>query len=159
LHTTVGDGGAEVIHMATEARGDLISLLQRLVELTVRLVGGRIELATAQVRAGAARAGRRAAWGLAGAVTITVGAALLGLAAAEALAPRVGGRAIALLIVAAPFLVVGGVLASRASDRGVAGAAANEPDGDRDQRQDQQHVDPRAHRVAAHHAEQPEHQQ
>jgi len=145
--------------MPAQPRSDLITLLQKLVDVTVRLIGGRIELATAQVREGAARAGRTAAWSLAGALAFTVGAALGALAVAEAIAPHVGGRAIALAIVAAPFLVAGAVTIARASHQGLAGTAADQTDRDGDQGQHEQNVDPGAHRVAAHHAEQPEHQQ
>jgi ABC-type nickel/cobalt efflux system permease component RcnA len=145
--------------MAAAPPNDLISLLQKLVELTVRLISGRIELATAQVRDGAARAGHAAAWALGGAVALSVGAALAALAAVEVLAPRVGGRAFALALVAAPLVTAGAWAFARASRRRIVGAAADQANGHRDERQHEQDVDPGADRVTADHAEQPEHEQ
>jgi uncharacterized membrane protein YqjE len=146
----------------SDSPGDFVTLLQRLVELVVRLVGGRIELAGAQIRDGAARAARVAAFALAGALLAAVALALLALAAVDALAPLVTSRALRFLIVAAP-LVAGALVLVRAaraaSERRLAGAATDETDGDRDERQHQQHVNPGAERVAAHHAEQPQHQE
>jgi hypothetical protein len=141
-----------------EPRPDLLSLLQRLVELTVRLVSGRIELASAQVRRGSARAARAAV----GALLVTVGAIWIAAAAVDALAPLVASRALRELIVAAPFVVAGAIVLTRArapSERRLAGAATDQADRHAHQRQHQQHMDPGAERVAAHHPEQPQHQE
>ena len=145
-----------------ESGTDFVGLVQKLVELVVRLVGGRIELASAQIRDGAGRAGRVAALALAGALLAAVGLALVALAAVDALAPLVASRSLRLLLVAAP-LGAGALLLMRAaraaSERRLARAATDETDRHRDQREHQKDVNPGAERVAAHHSEQPQHDQ
>jgi hypothetical protein len=140
--------------MATD-RSNIVTLLQRVVDLLVRLIGDKIELTARQLRGSAEELGQRATVGIAGALAIAVGAALVALAAAEALAPLLPSRAARLLVVAAPFLIAGAVALRRArSSQGrIAGAATDQTDGHRDQRQHQQHVDPRAERIAADHPE------
>ena len=147
----------------TGERGtDFVGLLQKLVDLVVRLVGGRIELASAQVRDGARRAGRVAALALAGALLAAVAVALVALAAVDALAPLVASRSLRLLLVAAPLGAAALVLmraARAASERRLTRSATNETDRHRDEREHEQDVNPGAERVAAHHSEQPHHQQ
>jgi hypothetical protein len=123
------------------AGSNLIDLMQRAIDLMVRLVVGELHLAR-----------RLLGWTLAGAITIGVALALLALAGADALAPLIHSRPLRLALVALPLALAGLALLQR----GIAGAAADERDRQRDDRQDQQHVNPGAERVAAHHAEQPQ---
>jgi hypothetical protein len=142
---------------------NIVALLQRVVDLLVKLIGDKIELATGQVRAGAEAAGRRAAVGLVGGLIATVGLMLLALAGVEALGALVSNRALRLLIVATPLLVAGVTLGVRVrpgrSGRPRSGAALHHREHQDDDGEDQEHVDPRAERVAAHDAEQPQHDQ
>jgi hypothetical protein len=153
--------GAETSRMA-DSRSELMAVLQRVVDLLVKLIGGKIELATTQLQDGAVRTGRAAGYGVAGGLILTVGLALLAAAAVDALAPLIAYRPLRLLIVAAPFVTLGAATiatARRALQRRVAGPSANEPDGQRDEGKHQEHMNPRAHGVPTDHAEQPQHQQ
>jgi hypothetical protein len=141
-----------------DERRDLWSLLQRLVELGVRLVNERLELAEAQLRHRAAELRRRAAPVLAGAFALAIGAALGALAAVDALAPLVPSRPLRLVLVAVPFVAVGAALLGRSSSR-LAGSLADDGDDHRHQREQEQDVNPGAARVAAHHRDQPQDEQ
>jgi hypothetical protein len=138
-------------------RPDLLALVQRLVELSVRLVTERLEAAQRQLTDGARTASRRALYALVAALAFTLAAALLAAAAAEALAPLVASRALRLLLVSVPFVALGAWAAPRS--RRPLGAAADDADDHRHQGQHQQHVNPRPDGVSAHHAEQPENDQ
>jgi uncharacterized membrane protein YqjE len=142
-------------------RTNIVELLQRVADLLVKLIGGKIELATTQVRETAESVARRVAWAVVGALIATVGVALLALAAVDALAPLVASHALRLLLVGAPLLLAGALtlLRTRASERGVASATTDERDHDRNDREHEQHVDPRTDGISAHHAEQPQHEQ
>jgi hypothetical protein len=122
------------------AGANLFDLMERVVDLLVRLVGEE-----------AARTRRQAAWFAGGVVLLGLAVAFVAGAAALALAPLVGSRAIALVTVAVPLALAGRVLLQR----GIAGAATDERDRQRDHRQHQQHMHPRAGRIAAQHPEQP----
>jgi len=138
----------------------VVALLQRVTDLLVDLIGGKIELATAQAQQTVDSASRRAISGAAGALLASVGLGLCALAAVDALAPFVTSRPLRLLLGGAPLLVAGAlVLARAASERRVRGTAPDHRDRQQDDREDQEHVDPRTDGVAAHHPEQPEHQQ
>lgn len=146
--------------MARDDRPHLIELVQRVVDLVVKLIGARIELATTQLQDGARLVGRTATLALVGALVLTVGAVLLSLALVEALQPLVASRAWRLLLVAAPLLLIGAATVQRArSHHRLAGPTADQRNHDADHGQDQEHVDPRAERIAADHAEQPQHQE
>lgn len=123
-----------------------MSLVQRIVELTVRLVGARLEQTGAELKTGAARVGRAAAWAFAGGLLIALGVGAVAAAAVEALAPLVAARSLRLLIVAAPLFALGAVAirAARARARS-AGPAPAEGEARRD-------------RAAARQPEQPEHE-
>jgi hypothetical protein len=142
-------------------RANIVDLLQRVVDLLVKLIGGKIELATSQVRETADSVSRRVIRGAAGALIATIGVTLLALAAVEALAPLIESRALRLLLIGAPLVGAGALISFRArpSERGVAGAATDEGDHHRDDGEHQKDVNPSADRVAAHHAEQPQDQQ
>jgi hypothetical protein len=142
-------------------RANIVDLLQRVVDLLVKLIGGRIELATAQVRETADSVSRRIIRAAAGALIATVGVTLLALAAVEALGPLIANRALRLLLIGAPLLGAGALILAfaRPSERGVSGPATDERDHDRDDGEHQQDVNPGTHRVAAHHPEQPQDEQ
>jgi hypothetical protein len=134
---------------------NVVALLQRVADLGVQLVGNRIELASAELRASTVTAGRRLLVGAAGALVAAVGVALAALALVEGLAPLIEGRALRLLLVGAPLILGGALVLARASGGGGAGSAADHGDRQQHDGDHQQHVDPGAEGVAAHHAEQP----
>jgi Putative Actinobacterial Holin-X, holin superfamily III len=88
--------------------------VSRLVELVTQLFTERVELARGELQVGARQAGRRAAWGIGGALLVAVAIALFAAASVEALAPLVHNRALRLCLVALPLAVVGLVLMRRA---------------------------------------------
>jgi len=122
---------------------NVLDLMQRVVDLLVRVIGEE-----------ATRTRRQASWFAAGLLLLGMAVAFAAGALVEALAPLIPQRALRLLTVAVPLALVGRALLQR----GVAGAAADERDGQRDDRQHQQHVNPRAQRIAADHSEQPQNQ-
>ena len=100
--------------MASASRSELMTVVQRVVDLVVKVISGRIELTATEVRDGAGRARRGAGLGLAGALMLVVGFLLLAGAAVDALAPWVVSRPLRLLIVAAPFVIAGTATVARA---------------------------------------------
>ena len=124
------------------AGANLFDLMQRVVDLLVRVVAEEAE-----------RTRRQVAWFAAGAVLLGVALAFVAGAAVEALAPLLPNRALRLLTVAVPLALGGRALLQR----GIARSAAEQRDGERDRGQHQQDVDPRADRIAADHGQQPQH--
>jgi hypothetical protein len=141
-------------------RVDLFTLVRRLIELTVQMVGKRLELAQSEARHLLRQIVRRLVPATVAVVALALGAAFAGLAAVDALAPVVTSRVLRLLLVAVPFVAVGVVALGRAkaSDR-LAGSATDDADDHRHQRQYEEDVNPRAERIAAHHAQQPQDEQ
>ena len=134
----------------------IVTLLQRVVDLLVQLIGGKIELTTRQLTASANEASRRAGLAFAGGLTLLLGVALLADAAVVALAPLVSSLALRLLLVAAPVCLVGARLLVRAlapSARGGSHPAMDERDGYRGHAQDHQHVARGADRIPAEHTD------
>jgi hypothetical protein len=126
-------------------RGELISLLQRLVELLTRLFNERMELARGELHEGA----RRAVWVFAGGLFAAMGLAFFGAAAVEALAPLVRSRALRLCLVALPLFGAGAAILLRVS-------APRHAHDHGQQRHRQDHVRQAAEGIAAH---QPQQQQ
>lgn len=120
---------------------NVLDLMQRVVDLLVRMIGEE-----------AARTRRSASWFAAGLLLLGVAVAFTAGALVETLAPLIPSRALRLLTVAVPLALAGRALLQR----GVASAAANQADGERDDRQHQQHVNPGAQRIAADHSDQPQ---
>jgi uncharacterized membrane protein YqjE len=123
---------------------DVIALVERAAELVVRLVSARLELAAMQLRAGATRTARRALLALAAALGLTLALALVAAALVDALASVVASRPARLLLVSVPFFA----LAAWAASHG-ARPAPNEPDGQRDDGEHEQEMDPRPDGVPA----------
>jgi hypothetical protein len=123
---------------------NLIDLMQRVVDLLVRMIGEE-----------AAHARRQVAWFAAGAVLLGVALAFVAGAAVEALAPLLPSRSLRLLTIAVPLALGGRALLQR----GIARSATEQGDRQGDHRQHEQNVDPRAQRVAADHGQQPQDEQ
>jgi hypothetical protein len=134
----------------TPGRGDFLSLVERLIDLLSKLFTERVALARGELQESARRAGRRASLGLAGALLCAVGLAFLGAAAVDALAPLVKSVWLRCLLVSLPFVASGAWLISRAGSDRLAGAAPDDRDHDREQRQHQEDVRPGTERVAEH---------
>lgn len=131
------------------SRPDLLSLVSRLVDLSTRLIGERLELARGELSQGARLAGRRAAWGIGGGLLVAVAIAFFADASVEALAPLVQSRPLRLCLVAVPLLAFGIVFLLRALHV-PAGAAPDHGDDHRQESQRQDDVRPGAERIAAH---------
>jgi len=127
---------------------DVIALVERAAELVVRLVSARLELAAVQLRAAARQTGRRALLALTAGLALTLALGLVAAALVDALAALVASRPARLLLVSAPFFA----LAAWAASHG-ARPATDEPDGERDHREDEEDVDPGPDGVAADEAE------
>jgi hypothetical protein len=136
-------------------RDDLFSLLERLVELLTRLFTERVDAARGELTVRARGVLRGAAWAFAGGLLVAVGLAFAGAATVEALGGLIASRALRLVIVAASIVCAGAVVLRR----GLAHSAADDRDDHGDERKHEQHVNPGADRVAAHHGEQPQNQQ
>lgn len=93
--------------MTTGERGDLSALVQRLATTLTRLFGERIDLARLELRDEAERVLAVLAVLLLYAAAVAVGLVLLTLAATELLSPWIRSRALRLLVVGVPLLVVG----------------------------------------------------